>query len=75
MRYLKAKHEQEIKKSIWERHIANSLWNIKQMMGKDEKYKSYEDLLKMLEPKEKHKVDTRTANEIYEDTMNLFKRE
>lgn len=45
------------------------------MMGKDEKYKSYEDLLKMLEPKEKHKVDTRTANEIYEDTMNLFKRE
>ena len=70
--YINGMYKQDMKKDIWERHVAMTLYAIKQGMGKDTKYKSYDELLSMLDKKQD--TDKRTPQEIYQDTMNLFKR-
>lgn len=73
VKYLKAKHEQHTKHELWERHVANSLWKIAQSISNDKNFKSYEEILNEIKPKKE--TDKRTAKEIYEDTMGMFKRE
>lgn len=73
MRYIKARHKADVKKDIWERHVAMTLWGIKQTFGKDSRYKTYDELLIMTEPKKQ--IDNRSAKQIYDDTMSMFKRE
>lgn len=71
--YINARYESDLKEETYKRYMAHTLYLTKQGIRYEEKYKSYEQLVNAIKPQKES--DTRNSSQIYEDTMNLFKRE